>query len=567
MKRTQWTIRSVPGVLAALVGTTGCYTGLDSVDLQQETLDPSGSTPNDDDDGDPDGDDTPPQASLCEGGPSLGPSLTWRLTAQQYDNTVRDLLGIEEASGDTLAGSDGRIGVFSNNTDAVVGLTTVEQYGLLARELAQSATTDLSGLVPCDPAQGEASCAEDFIADFGARALRRPLSPEAQQAYQELFEVGQEESFETGVRMVIEAMLQSPRFLYRVEGGTPMPEAPGVLVLDDYELASRLSYFLLDSMPDAALMEAAAAGELSTREGLRAQAERLLAKPEAVDALARFHFQWLGIEEVEDKPKSPRIWDENLAHDAVEELRRFVAATIIEGDGSLQTLLTGRMSHASPELAKFVYGQAEPIAQEGEAFELPEHHGGILLRSGFLAAHSHDERQSPVLSGYVLRNRLLCQSFQPPAEVDTTPPEPDPTTSTREQYTEMLADPYCMSCHNLINPLGFSMLNYDSIGRFQTTEPGGHEVDASGDLVGTDVDGYFEDAVELIDQLAQSEDVADCVAAQWFDFAVGHPPHEADECGLSQAREVFRESGYDLRALILSIIETDTFRYRMAGEE
>ena len=377
MKRTRWTIRSVPGVLAALVGTTGCYTGLDTANLDQETLGPSGSVPDDE----PTDGEIPQGASLCEEGPSLATSLTWRLTAQQYDNTVRDLLGIEEASEGTLAGDDGRIGVFSNNTDAEISFPTVEQYGLLARKLAHSATTDLSDLVSCDPAQDEASCAEKFIEEFGARALRRPLSAEAQQAYQELFEAGQEESFEAGIRMVIEAMLQSPRFLYRVERGTPMPGAPDVLVLDGYELASRLSYFLLDSMPDAALMEAAAAGELSTREGLRAQAERLLAKPEAVDALARFHFQWLGIEGVEDEHKGPEVWDEALAHDAVEELRRFVAATIIEGDGSLQTLLTGRMSHASPELAQLVYGQPEGSAERGRglrAARAPRGHPAAL---------------------------------------------------------------------------------------------------------------------------------------------------------------------------------------------
>ena len=176
-------------------------------------------------------------------------------------------------------------------------------------------------------------------------------------------------------------------------------------------------------------------------------------------------------------------------------------------------------------------------------------------------------RQSPVLSGHILRARLLCQSLPPPIPgVDTTPPAPDPATSTREQYTVMLSDPNCVGCHILMNPLGFSMLNYDSIGRFQTME-GPHEINASGELLYTDVDGHFEDAVELVDQLARSEDVAECVAAQWFDFAVGHPPEEADECGLSHVREEFRESGYDLRTLISSIVETDTFRYRMAGEE
>ncbi len=550
-----------PWVLLVWIGAAGCYSG-------QQDWNPGAATLGAGLDGGDDDGVVPDDASLCDGEPSLANALTWRLTEQQYDNTVRDLLGIPDASGGTLAVGDGRIGVFSNNTDAAVSLTLVEQYGLLARDITQTAMTDLDGLVPCDPATGDEACAAAFIDEFGARALRRPLSAETHELYLDLYRAGQAESFEAGIGMVLQAMLQSPRFLYRVEQGTPMEGAPEVLVLDDYELASRLSYFLLDSMPDAELFEAAAASELSSREGLRAAADRLLSRPEAADALTRFHAQWLGMDHALEVTKQAPQWDDALAHDSLDEVRRLLTATIIDGDDpTLANLLTTRTSHASPELAEVVYGLPGMSDEDGaQGFELPAHNGGLLLRSAFLAAHSHAERQSPVLSGHILRTRLLCQSLDaPPEEADTTPPVPDPESSTREQYMVMLEDPNCFGCHNLMNPLGFSMLNYDAIGRFQTTE-GVHTIDASGHLLGTDVDGPFDDAVQLMEQLSTSDQVADCVAAQWFDFAVGHPPRPGDECGLEHAREQFRGSGYDLRALILAIVETDTFRYRTAGE-
>ncbi|MEM9462097.1 MAG: DUF1592 domain-containing protein [Myxococcota bacterium] len=560
MKRIRWGALSVLGIWS---GVTGCYTGLDHFDgVGEDSGLPSG------DDGDEPGEPVPESEPLCDGEPSLAPVLTWRLTESQYDNTMRDLLGIEDASGGTLAVGDGRIGVFSNNTDAEASLPIIEQYGLLAREVAEATVTDLAGRVPCDPAAGNETCAAAFIDQFGLRAQRRPLSEAAREDFLALYRAGAQESFEAGIRMVIEAMLQSPHFLYRVEQGTPRPGTPDVLVLDDYELASRLSYFLLDSMPDDALLSAAAAGELSTQEGLRTQAERLLAKPEAIDALARFHFQWLGIDEVEGKPKDVEVWDDDLAIQSMDEIRRLLTRTIIEGDARLSTLLTTRESEASADLAELVYGVGPEQRPAGDVpFELPPEHAGILLRSGFLAAHSHAERQSPVLSGYVLRTHLLCQPMPPPTPgVDTTPPVPDPSTSTREQYMLMLDDPNCKGCHQLMNPLGFSLLNYDAVGRYQTME-GPHVIDPSGELLGTDVDGEFEDAVELMDRLAHSENVADCVATQWFDFAVGHPPREADACSLEHVREQFRGSGYDLRTLILEIVQTDAFRYRMAGQE
>lgn len=539
--------------LAVLVG--GCYSGRG--DWQGGDLADTDPAPDDDepDQGEPAG---------CEDGPSLGGALTWRLTASQYDNTVRDLLGAGGSPGQSLAAGDGRVGVFSDNTDAPVSETLVEQYGLVARTLAEQALGDPAGLLPCDPGQGDQACAREFIVDFGARAYRRPLSPAQIDDYLALYRSGEQESFSAGIRMVLEAMLQSPFFLYRVETGTPVEGREDVLALDDWELASRLSYFLTDSMPDEELFAAADAGALSSAEGLVAQADRLLHGPRAVDALARLHFEWLGLEQVEGKPKQDPDWDEALADDALDEARRLIAATIVEGDARLETLLTSRASEASPRLAALAYGRA---STSDAPFELPPQHAGLLLRPAFLAAHSHGSGPSPVLSGHILRTRLLCDPLPPPPDAaDTTPPPPDPSMSTRQRYSLMLDDPQCAGCHQRMNPLGFAFLGYDAVGRYRTRE-GTLPIDASGELLGTDVDGEFRDATELIEQLVDSEQVARCVADHWLHFAIGHAPAPADECARQQVHARFVDSGGDIRELVRAIVETDAFRYRLARQE
>jgi len=188
-----------------------------------------------------------------------------------------------------------------------------------------------------------------------------------------------------------------------------------------------------------------------------------------------------------------------------------------------------------------------------------------LSQGSILTAFSKPNQTNPIGRGLFVREHLLCQIPPPaPDDVDINPPEPDPNATTREQYDQHRSDPACAGCHILFDPVGFGFENYDAIGRWRETE-NGQTIDASGELAATDVNGDFYGVAELGDRLADSEMVADCVARQWFRFANGRTESEDnDQCSLDQIRGGFEESGYDLRELLISLTQADSFMYRTA---
>lgn len=219
-----------------------------------------------------------------------------RLTDSQYDHTVRDLFGLDLRLAESFPPGD-LAGPFPANGISPVSDAHVRKFESATEEIASAVSGDvdvLRRIVPCDPANGSAACAEEFITTFGKRAFRRPLDDAQRAGLLAVYQVGASSGFRHGIRLVLEAMLQSPYFLYHAELVLPGGEGPMVM-LDRYELASRLSYFLWDTMPDESLVAAAESGELDSAAGLRAQAERLLADPKFSVAVQSFAINWLGI--------------------------------------------------------------------------------------------------------------------------------------------------------------------------------------------------------------------------------------------------------------------------------
>ena len=360
-------------------------------------------------------------------------------------------------------------------------------------------------------------------------------------------------------------MLQSPAFLYHLELGLP-DEGGDVVPLSEYELASRLSFFLWNSGPDDALLDAAAAGELADAEARVAHAQRLLEDPRARESVGSFHVQWLGLDHLEDAFKDPAVYPEfdiELADAMVDETRRFASLTILQGDARLETLLTASHSNLTEPLFA-LYGIDLPSHfTPGMPVELdPSQLAGLITQASFLTEHALPNQSGPIQRWVEIRNQFFCDPPPPPPPgVDAEPPMPDPNATTREIFEQHTADPTCASCHVLIDGIGLGMENYDGIGRHRTTE-NGKPVDASGELRATDVDGPFEGGVELAHRLAQSEDVRECVARQWFSYALGRLEGDGDACSLQTLHDAFSESGYDVRALLVELVRTDAFRYR-----
>ncbi len=508
-------------------------------------------------------------AAPCAGGEAFFSPLR-RLTRGEYNNTVRDLLGDDSAPADRFP-ADEVSGGFGNNA-AVLGVSPLlaEKYQEAAEVLAARAVQDLGALVGCDPARtGEEACARQFVERFGSRAYRRPLAPAERDRLLAVYAAGRiGGSFAEGIELTVRALLQAPAFIYRLEYGRTARPGDRLVGLTGHEVASRLSYFLWGTMPDARLFEAAARDALATPAQVAALARQMLADPRARPAVVEFHRQWLGLSALDHLGKDARAYpefDRALAGAMAAETAAFVEDVVFAGDGSLRTLLTSSRGFVSPALAR-LYGIPAPSGSGLRPVELPPaERAGLLTQAGLLAVHALPDQSSPVHRGKMVREQVLCDQMPPqPPNLMVTPPEVDPGRPTRARFAQHSADPACSGCHRLMDPLGFGLEAYDGIGRFRARD-GGRPVDASGEILDTsDADGPFQGARELAERLADSRDVRDCAATQWYRFAFGRLEGPGDACSLRALQDAFAGARGDVRELLVALTTTEAFLHRPA---
>ena len=492
-----------------------------------------------------------------------------RMTRFEYDNTVRDLLGDTTAPSSEFP-ADEVSGIFNNQADTlVVSQLLAEGYMTASELVAAEAVKKLDTLVGCDPAaSSEQKCGAQFIESFGKRAFRRPLDTDSRALLTGVFTKALAMwDYPSAIRLVIQTALQSSRFIYRLEFGMPDPAAVGVVKLDDYEMASRLSYLLWGSTPDQPLMDAADAGELATSEQVSAQATRMLADPRARGVIENFHTQWLGLTRLTTLDKDTTTfpgYTPALKTTWQKETLAFVDDVLLDGSGDLGTLLSAPYTMMDADTAAF-YGI--PGGPTGSAFQRvdldPTQRAGILTQPSILALNAHVDQTSPVHRGKFVRERLLCQQISPPPpNVKAVPPPVDPNATTRERFAQHSNDPSCSTCHKLMDPIGFGFESYDAIGQFRAKEAG-KAIDDSGEIFESkDANGKFNGAVELADRLSRSEEVRSCVVTQWFNYGHGRTTTTEDTCTLQQLRTTFASANYDVKALLIGLTQTDAFLYR-----
>lgn len=498
-----------------------------------------------------------------------------RLTRFEYNNTVRDLLGDTTHPADVLPPEE-EVQGFNNQAAALtVSDLLAEQYMKVAEDVSERAVQDVGSLLDgCDHDADTDACVDAFIDDFGMRAFRRPLKPEEITRLRNLYDWAMNDpdfgTMEDGLRLVIEGVLQSPYFLYRSEFGNADPVEADVVRLTDWELATKLSYMLWNTMPDDVLFAAAAAGELRTPEQLADQAERMLADDKAKDAIRNFHEQWLLLHHLDSLSKDANVYPEYSGEMRAlwkEELEAFTEYVILEGDGSMKTLFTADYTFANAQLASF-YGAEDVLdTPAGAEFEKVSVEGsrrsGLLTMGALMATHANVNQSSPVFRGKFVREQFMCETLPiPPADLVITPPDLDPTKTTREQFEEIGNNPDCASCHLLMNPIGFGFENYDGIGKWRD-EQNGKPVDSTGEIVGSsDLDGPFAGATGLADKLAESDQVAECIASQWFRFSYNRSATPEDACNFELLNEAFVSSNYNIRELLVALTQTESFYYR-----
>jgi hypothetical protein len=494
-----------------------------------------------------------------------------RLTHSQYNNTVRDLLGDQSAPANQFPPEDFVNGFKNQYQSQNLSPLLVEAYSAAAERLARNAFQggDRRGLIPC---KSSPACRARFVREFGLRAFRRPLEIDERKRYEELFR--READFYKGAQLAVEAMLQSPSFLFRLEE-TSDPK------LKPYVTASRLSYALWDSMPDATLFESAARGAFSTPQGVETTARRMLADPRARRSLDEFVSQWMRFDRLltasKDRRRYPNFNRETAAAMA-EETRSFIS-DLVWNDHDFMDVFTADYSFINADLAA-IYGVPAP-AREFDRVKFPaeSERAGLLGQSLFLALTAKPDDTSPTARGLFIREQFLCQHVsEPPPGVNTNLPEiteAKPQTN-RERMREHVTNPSCSTCHNLIDPIGFGFEKFDAIGArrnkfkllfFEPDEDGDRrakpktlelEMDTVGYVAGIP-DSKFSSPRELGSVLARSPQCQECLVKQYFRYTSGRMETRADRPLIRRVSEDFKNSQFRFKELIISLVRSREF--------
>ena len=525
------------------------------------------------------GDDGPPRACAGEDDVFDGRAPLRRLTKFEYNNTVRDLLGDDTLPGNAFPSEEIGNG-FGNDAEAqAVSSLLAEQYGAVAEEIAGRATatpSDLAQLAPCagdvtaSTDRGtEDACAFDLIEGLTRRAYRRPLvDGEADELFELQQTIRENEDFDVSIAAFIETLLQSPDFLYRIEWGVVDPQ--GRRRPSGYEMASRLSYFLWGTMPDEDLFAAAESGELLTNEGVQAHAERMIDHARARPVVRFFFDNLLPISDLSALERDDALYPTFTATIGAymrEETQTFLEHVIFERGGTWTDVLTADYTFMNGPLAEY-YGVAGVQGEEFVRVDLDTSQRlGLLTQAGMVAGTIHSNETNPVVRGAFVVGKMMCLEIPLPTGdllEEVRPPDPDSGATARERYSQHSEDPACAGCHQLMDPVGFALENYDPVGLWRDTE-NGVTIDASGNVPG--IDGTVDGPIELVQTIATAEATYACFAGHWANFALGRTldPAGEDECVVEQIEEAFTESGYNVRALLLSVTQSDAFLYLPEG--
>lgn len=508
-----------------------------------------------------------PIVTACLDTPTVGVAPLRRLSHVEYQYALTDLLG--DAALAQLATKDfvpDPISLGFSNSARFLDVKPVmlQAYQGAAELVASEAVKNLSALVPCSPSAGEA-CAQTFIERFVGRAYRRPLTTEEVDRYLTVFRAGAADAdFATGIEWVVGAALQAPHFLYRpeVDGDLTQTQA-----LSPDELASRLSFFLWQSIPDQALLDAASSGRLATKEDVEREARRMLADPKA-ERLFTFFEQWLGITELASFRRDATIYPglpAELPDLMREEARQYVTHTVLEG-GSLTDLMAGEYSYVNGPLAQH-YGLS---GVTGDAFQRigwsSGKRGGLFMTSGALTAHDKQTRTSIVRRGLAVRTLLLCQNIPaPPNNVPLNLGAADTTATQADRLAAHRTEPACAGCHTLLDPMGEPFEHVDAVGRERTVDEGGHPVQTAGEVINTQsVNGPVTDGLDLLKKLAASSETQACVVTQSFRFVAGREESQADLCSRQRTLQAFKDAHWNLKELFVAMTLTDDFLMKPA---
>jgi hypothetical protein len=493
-----------------------------------------------------------------------------RLNILEYNNTVRDLLGDTTQPANAFPDDTGGAN-FDNNADVLATSPLLfSKMETAAEALATTAMTagsaSRASIVTCDSTKvGDTACATTVMTAFARKAWRRPVTATELSRLISFVPLAESngDTFDVGITLGIEAVLLSPNFMFRPELD-PDPTATVPRPLNSYEMASRLSYFLWSSMPDATLSAAADAGQLADVASVQTQATRMLNDAKAATMVSNLGGQWFGtykMATVAPLATSFPTFDDTLRAAMTQETNLFLQDFLVGPTQSFLDALDANFTYVNARLAQH-YGIT---GITGTAFQkvslVGTKRSGLLTQGSILTTTSFPTRTSPVKRGQWVMANVLCTP--PPAPPDNVPALEKTVvpagSSVRVQLNAHIADPTCAACHQVMDPLGFGLEHFDGIGAWRDND-GSQPVDATGQLPsGVTFDGAQSEATALKQQTTQ---IASCATTKVFAYSLGRDPGPTDQCQLSQLSSSFSAANYNFRSLVMQMIASDTFRMR-----
>jgi len=514
---------------------------------------------------------TGPGGTTTGGGPNgvfpasnlASASVARRLSRSELDATVRDLLGDATNPASKVLQEDEYTPFDNDYSRQQASAALIDSLEAAADDIAARAISaaNRSRIVTCTPSgPGDAACFRQVIETTGRRLFRRPLSEEEVTAYLTLQSFatdttpGVQHDFYTAVGLMLRSMLQDPEFLYRIEVGTPTAD-PGVLHLNGYEIATRLSFLLVGSSPDDKLLDQAKADALADPAQRRAEATRLLGDPRARDQIHRFHAMWLGYRAIPQTPELIAAF--NL------ETTKLIDRVVFDQPASYLTLFSSPDTYLNDTLAT-QYGLPKPAGGEGWVPYGAGGRAGILSHGSVLASFSKFSDTSPTQRGILVQTRLLCNVVRPPpanVNVDQPPPSTNGSMCKLDRYAAHRASASCGACHNNLDPIGLGLENYDIGGKFRTHDDADATcmIPGQGELPGY---GSFSGPGELGKKLLESGKLEQCFVDHLMRYAVGRSLRPEEDGVVDSLSTSFKASDYSLTDLIVGYVASDRFALR-----
>jgi len=503
--------------------------------------------------------------SVCTPGVPTTSQLP-RLTRAEYDKTTRDLLGLDVQPSSMLAPDT----VGSVDQRAWDGFKTAGNS--LAAQVMGSSTAKAK-LLPCTT--DSAACIQQFVTAFGQKAFRRPLTQTEITRYTNFYTnratLTQSGTFDQAVQLIVNAFLVSPSFLTKAETSEATADSSGNFQISSWEMASRLSYTLWGTMPDDTLFTAAQNNKLLDQADILAQAQRMLLDPKARTKMADFHTayalqgdatRW---SEAAHDPQMFPSFTTAMVPELTVEAQKFFDYITFDLKGTFQDLITKPVAFVNKDLAPIYNLNPANFGTDYTLTNLDSsQRAGVFTHAGFLASYSSYNRTSPILRGAFLEKQVLCRQIPAPPPGAASTPLPATGNTNRDMVTAQTSADACAGCHaGIVNPAGFALEKYDSIGNWQTTEKSsGANIDSTADVAIGGNTVHVTGPVDLMTAIANSSEGQNCYAQRLVTFSYERELTSQDVCTVQMLAGKMAQPGYTIIGMLTDLTQTQSFRYR-----